>query len=72
VVSGESGAALPELHTTLAKENAMRLLPALFLGLLVAGPARAGDPAVSLKPPSGKPGAGAVVMVAAAVKHGGD
>ncbi|MFD3266218.1 MULTISPECIES: hypothetical protein [unclassified Phenylobacterium] len=33
----------------------MRLLPALLLGLLVAGPAWAGDLAVSLKPPSGEP-----------------
>jgi hypothetical protein len=51
-------------------ENAMRLLPAFLLGLLVAGPARAGDPAVSLKPPSGKPVAAALVMVEAAVKPG--
>ena len=43
----------------------MRLLPALLLGLLVAGPAWAGDLAVSLKTPSGKPVAEAVVMVAA-------
>ena len=43
----------------------MRLLPALLLGLLVAGPAWAGDLAVSLKTPSGKPVADAVVMVAA-------
>lgn len=44
----------------------MRLLPALLFGLLVAGPAWAGDLAVSLKTPSGKPVADAVVMVAAA------
>lgn len=44
----------------------MRLLPALLLGLLVAGPAWAGDLVVSLKTPSGKPVAEAVVMVAAA------
>lgn len=43
----------------------MRLPPALLLGLLVAGPAWAGDLAVSLKTPSGKPVADAVVMVAA-------
>ncbi|MFZ3007568.1 MAG: hypothetical protein WA047_15480 [Phenylobacterium sp.] len=50
----------------------MRLLPAPLLGPLVAGLARAGDPAVSLKTPSGKLVAAAVVMVAAAVKPGGD
>ncbi|CAN5826299.1 hypothetical protein BH11PSE1_BH11PSE1_06950 [soil metagenome] len=49
----------------------MRLLPALLLGLLVAGPARAGDLAVSLKTPSGKPVAEAVVMPAGPMTHGG-
>ena len=41
----------------------MRLPPALLLGLLVTDPAWAGDLAVSLKTPSGKPVADAVVMV---------
>ena len=43
----------------------MRLLSALLLGLLVAGPARAGDLAVSLKTPSGKPVTGAVAVAGA-------
>lgn len=50
----------------------MRLLPAPLLGLLVAGPARAGDLAVRLKTPPGKPVAAPVSMVATAVKLGGD
>ena len=50
----------------------MRLLPALLLGLLVAGPAWAGDLAVSLKTPSGKPVAEAVVMAAPGPWAGGD
>ena len=49
----------------------MRLLPALLLGLLVAGPARAGDPAVSLKTPSGKPVADTAGMAAARHLTGG-
>ena len=44
----------------------MRLLAALLLGLLAAGPAWAGNLAVSLKTPSGKPAPEVVVMVAAA------
>lgn len=40
----------------------MCLLPALLLGLLVAGLAWAGDLAVSLQPPSGKPLTDAVAM----------
>ena len=50
----------------------MRLLPALLLGLLVAGPAWAGDLAVSLKTPSGKPVAEAVGMAAPLPRAGGD
>lgn len=40
----------------------MRLLPALLLGLQVAGPAWACDLAVSFKSPSGKPVTDAFVM----------
>lgn len=49
----------------------MRLLPALLLGLLVAGPAWAGDLAVKLMTPSGKPVTAALVMGETAVKLGG-
>lgn len=41
----------------------MRILAALIAGLLAATPALAGDLAVSLKTPSGKPVTDAVVMV---------
>ncbi len=50
----------------------MRLLPALLLGPLVAGPAWVGDLAVSLNPPSGKPVAELLVMSAAPMTRGGD
>lgn len=49
----------------------MRLLPALRLELPVAGPAWAGDLTVSLKTPSGKPGAEVGGMAAARHRAGG-
>ena len=52
--------------------NAMRLLSALLLGLLVAGPAWAGDLAVSLKTTSGKPVTETLGMAAPVPPAGGN